>query len=726
MNFSRREFLKVSLTASGVLVMGVHFAGCSNGRGQMREEAESTGVFRPNAIIAIQPDGFVQVAVAKTEMGQGVFTSHAMLVAEELEVPLEMVRSYHPEAGPDYQTFGVQITGGSSSLKESFVPIREAAAAAREMLVLAAASAWGVPASECEAREGAIHHKDKSVPIGDLTRAASTQEIPSSPRIKTKDFKVIGQAKTRVDALEKVKGEAVFGIDVSVPGMLRAVVIRPPVMGSTLKSFDASAAEKETGVEAIFEFERGVAVVAQKYWQAMRASRLVKVEWNDDSKLKGLNSAELASEAARESRKSEPDIPAGLKVFEAEYASPYLSHSPMEPMNAAAWVKGDSAEIWAPLQWQSAAQGDIAMLLGIDRAKVKIHTTMLGGGFGRRLMIDYVVEAVLVARKLKKPVHVIWSREDDMRGGYYRPINHTRVVGGLDESGRIQALHYHTLSQSLLDLRDWLPGILPEWLPRIARTMAARAAGSLVESDMLPNALATEGASETAYRIPEHDVKYTQIRVDVPVSFWRSVGHSFNAFAMESFIDELAAAADKDPLAFRLEHLPQGSRERNVLEKAAELADFSGPRDSGWGKGIAVHKSFDTYCAEVVEARVTNGAIEVRRVWCVVDCGIVVNPDIVRQQMESCIIQGISAAIHQEITFENGHVIQGNFDDYKFIRLHETPEIFVDIVESNEAPTGVGEPGLPPVAPALAGAIFEVTGQRLRRMPFLQALKDTK
>lgn len=733
----RRDFLKASLATGGAFMLGIQFSGCTGvDARRMRDAFEELGVFKPNAFLTVTPDNRVLVAVAQTEMGQGVFTSHAMLVAEELEVELDRIEAFHPQAGADFEFFGVQMTGGSMSVAMTFMPIRQGAAAAREMFISAAAEVWSSPREQCRAEAGAVvHDSGKKLSYGELTREAARQKVPKKVALKTPDqFRVLGKTQRRVDGLAKVTGRAQYGIDVVVEGMVKALVIRPPVLGSKVRSLDASRALMMPGVVAVFAFEQGVAVVAEKYWIAQRASKLVDVQW-EPGVLSSFNTSDLAR-AARD-RIEEPGLNVhnrgnaarafetpGATIVEATYEAPYLAHAPLEPMNATAWVQEGRCEIWAPVQWQSAVRGDVAHLLGISKEDVHVHTEMPGGGFGRRLMIDYVIEAVLVSREIGLPVQVIWSREDDTRGGYYRPYSLTRMKGALDGEGRPIGLYYHNMSQSLLDLRDWLPGMLPGWLPRVTKMMMARTAANAVDSDTLPNVLATEGALDTTYDIEHIRVEHTQIRVDVPVTFWRAVGHSYNGFVMESFIDELAHAARRDPYEFRRQLLVKDPRKLAVLDKAARLGRWGEPIDKGWGRGIAVHRSFGTYCAQVIEAGVFEGKIEVRRVACVVDCGIALNPDIVKAQMESGILQGLSAAIMQKIEFVDGEVPQGNFDSFPMVRFHESPEIVVEIVESLSDPKGVGEPGLPPAAAALAGAIFAATGRRLRSMPFNDALKE--
>ncbi|MFP4598661.1 MAG: molybdopterin cofactor-binding domain-containing protein, partial [Persicimonas sp.] len=718
---NRREFLRVSLLGSGAFLMGVSLPGCLGADQQrMRDVAASSGAFQPNAVVAVTPDDRVLVAVGKSEMGQGVFTHHAMLVAEELGVDLEQVEPFHAEAGPEFQIFGVQQTGGSSSTAQTYKPVRRAAAAAREMFISAAAATWGCARGDCEAHGGAIHRTSTGdfLRYGALTQVAAGQSIPDDAPLKApSEFEIIGQSKPRVDLEPKVDGSAEYGLDIHIDGMVEALVIRPPVLGAQVASFDAGEAAQMRGVVDIFAFDRGVAVVADKYWQARRAAPHVEVEWTESS-LDGFNTSEMRDAARRRddapavTLRDDGDVDRGLDdadmtVVEATYEAPYLAHAPLEPQNGTAYVQEDRVDIWAPVQWQSAAQGDVATLLGLPREDVHVHTTMLGGGFGRRLLIDYIIEAVLVSREIGRPVRVVWTREDDTRGGYYRPFSHTRVRGAVDADGRPVAFDYHTMSQSLLQLDAWLPSILPEWMPRLTRTMMGKTAGNVADSDSLPNMLATEGASDLTYAVPNIRVGYTQIRVDVPVSFWRSVGHSFNAFAVESFIDELAAAADRDPYEVRRELLTDDPRKLGVLDRAAELGGWGSPVEEGFGRGIAVHKSFGTYCAQVIEAGVFDDEVVVRRVSCAVDCGLALNPDIVVSQMESCIAQGLSAAIMQKIDFVDGRVVQGNFDTFGFIRMHEAPQIDVEIIDSDAPPTGVGEPGLPPVAPALAGGIFD-------------------
>lgn len=725
----RRDFLQVSLVGGGAL-----FVGCTSAATvRMRDAAGQRGVFQPTAFLTITPDDVVRVGVGKSEMGQGAFMAHALLVAEELEVPLERVEPFHA-SGPDFQFLGVQITGGSTTTKEAWTPVRTGAAAARQMLVAAAAATWGVAARECSAAGGRVQHaaSERSLRYGELLVAAAAQPIPEAPRLKAPDeFRVLGKPHRRLDLMPKITGAPVYGIDVDMPGLLRAVVIHAPVLGARATSVDAAGARQMPGVVDIFAFEAGVAVVAEKYWQARRAAPAVKVEW-ESTPLDRLDTTEMLARAVERSKqrgrpqRDDGDVERAFEVdggraVEAVYTAPYLAHAPLEPQNATAHVQDERVDVWAPTQFQSGAQVVAANLTGVDRDDVHVHTTFLGGGFGRRSATDLIVEAVLVSKHVGRPVQVLWSREDDTRGGYYRPLMLARMRGCLDADGRPSGLTCHAMSQSALNIRAIIPGFLPDWLPP---RMIARAAGHLEMSDTLPNFLATEGIADTTYAIPNLRVDYTQIRTDIPCTFWRSVGHSVNAFAMESFIDELAHASGKDPLDFRRSLLAGDARKLAVLEAAARLGEWGAPVGEGWGRGIAAHKSFGSYCAQVVEAGVHGGRIVVRRVSCAIDPGFVLDPDIVTAQMESGIIFGLSAALMQRLDIAEGRVRQGNFDTYPMLRMHETPEIRVEILKSTEAPTGVGEPGLPPVAPALAGALFAATGKRLRSLPLRDALKE--
>lgn len=740
---SRRGFIKATLLGSGGLCLSMALPGCG---GRQWPARASDGGLRANIYLTLEPDDRVLLTLNKSEMGQGVMTSSAMLVAEELEVPVSRIEVSFADAAPEYQTsYGAQMTGGSTTVAEQYIPLRRAAASVREMLVAAAAAGWGVPASACTADSGMVKHvqSGRSKRYGELLALAAAQRVPESPRLKEPAaFKVIGKPVVRVDAREKVDGSAIFGMDVRVPGMVHALVIHPPVLGAEAVRVNADEARAMPGIIDILSFERGVAVVADKYWQAKRAAGKVEIEWSRGV-LHGLHSDDI-QQAARAyqgrgaSVRDDGDAGAALRkgakpaqraraarIVEATYEVPYLAHAPMEPQNCVAHVRDGEVEIWGPVQAQTLVQELAARAAGVDRLDVIVHTTLIGGGFGRRLAADYVVEPVLLSKRLGRPVKVIWSRESDTRQGYYRPIASCIARGAIDGQGKPTAWSYHLLAQSIFaEQYDFLATLMPGWMPMVARQVMSRSVTAMMSSNSIPDMIATEGATTMPYAIDNVQVSFTPINTRVPVAFWRSVGHSYNGFFVESFIDELAHAAERDPFEFRRSLLAKRPRALRVLEAAAELGGWGAALPAGYGRGIAVHESFGSFCAEVVEAGVVDGRIHVRRVACAIDCGVVINPDIVTAQMESAIIYGLSAALKQQITFVDGKVQQGNFDSYPALRMSECPDIEVRIMDSDEKPSGVGEPGLPPVAPALANAIFAATGIRLRRMPFEPALAE--
>lgn len=734
---NRREFLRVSALTTGALVIGVQFSGCSSTKKAQREMeklAAETGEFAPNMYITVMPDNRVLVAVEKSEMGQGVLTSHAMLVAEELDVPLDQIDAFSADGAPQW---GMQMTGGSTSTSQTYIPVRTAAASAKVMLLGAAAAKWGVPAAELEGVDGVVRHaaSGRKETYGALAKDAAKQPIPQDPPLKNPaDFKVLGKKAIRTDARAKVDGTAVFGMDVVVDGMVNAYIVRPRVMGAKPLSFDGSAAKKEPGVVDVIGFERGVAVLAEKYWQARRAALKLEIEWSD-SRHSSMNTAKIramgydAVGGKGTSYHNEGNVKRamkreGVKTIEAIYEAPFLAHATMSPQNCTAHVRENEVEIWAPTQAPPIAQEVASRITGIPRDKVIAHVTLLGGGFGRRAGPDFVAEAVELSKRCGRPVKVVWSREDDMSGGYYRPFAINKMEGGVDADGKPIAWRYHSVSQPIsTDFANWLSVIFPDWMPNITTKVMTRSIGTMFRSGLVPEVISTEGARHVAYDIENQSIEFTPLQTTVPVTFWRSVGHSYNGFVVESFSDELAHLAGEDPFEFRRKHI-KDPRLKAVLERAAKEAGWGEPTEEGYGRGIAAHFSFDSYVAEVVEAGLKDGEIDVRRVTCVVDCGVTVNPDIVKANMESSIIFGLSAAIWQKITFEDGVVQQGNFDDYPLMRMFQTPEIDVHIMESNAPPTGVGEPGLPPAAPALANAIFAANGIRMRKMPFVDALAD--
>jgi isoquinoline 1-oxidoreductase beta subunit len=712
-DIDRRSFLKATIVAGGALLVGTVLPLRSRAEERFDLEPQPAADFKPNAFIRIAPDGKVTVTVGQAEMGQGVLTSLPMIVADELEVDWKDVVYEHGPPGKEFinPALGGQITGGSASVKGFFEPLRKSAATVREMLVAAAAAQWGVAAATLQARNGEVFDpaSKRTAKYGTLLEAAAKIAPPASPKLKDpKDFRYIGKSIKRLDSPEKVDGTGVFGIDVKVPGMLTATISRPPVLGGKVASVDDSGAKSIKGVRNVITLDSGVAVVADNYWAAKKGRDALKITW-DDGAMKGVSSDALyqgSVDAAKNGKAIEAkkigDVAAGkakaVKTVEAVYYTPYLAHATMEPMNATADVRGDSCEVWSGIQAQMVVQNQVAKLLGIPVEKVKVNNTLLGGGFGRRLG-DYVLDAVRLSKQIGKPVKVVWTREDDMHGDFYRPSTYNVMSAGLDASGKPVYWNHRLVGASIMGY------------------LGPQLFGGAPPADRL-DGTATEGAHTLPYDTQNLLVDWVPIKQGVPVGFWRSVGSSHTAFSTECFLDELAHAAGKDPLEFRLSLLEKHPRHAGALKLAAEKAGWGKPLAKGMGRGIAVHESFDSYVAQVADVSVAkDGSVKVHRVVCAVDCGQVVNPDTVKAQMEGGIVYGLTAAIYGEITLKNGQVEQKNFYDYKMLRMNEMPKVEVHIVPSTEKHGGVGEPGTPPIAPAVVNAIFAATGKRIRSLP---------
>lgn len=681
----------------------------------------SKASFTPGAFLRITADDVVTVILARVEMGQGTSTMHVQLLAEELGIDPSVVKVEH--AGNDRRynnaAMGMQLTGGSTSTAHSWGPYRQAGATAREMLIGAAAKSWGAKRSDCVAKDGAIFH----TPTGQkLSFGALAQSAASMPALEVKprekDFTLIGKPIPRIDSKLKVLGQAEFGIDVQVPGAKVAVLVRTSVPGGTVKSFDDTEAKKLSGVSNIVSIGHAVAIVGETYFHARRAAQVLKVEW-DEGALAKLDSKALTEQHLTALRGTEGkrvknvgDAPEALSgatgVIEAEYHAPYLAHATMEPQNATAWWRDGKVEIWAPTQGATFAAEQIGRALDISQTDVTVHTTWIGGGFGRRIEQDYAIEAAQVSKAINGPVKVVWSREDDMKHSPYRPAATHRVRGALDAAGKPLAWHHRVATQSLLSQQvgHFAGAALPPALHFLQGALASMGKGAMAKSD--PTSV--EGIDSLPYDLPNLAVDFVPVESGVPIAFWRSVGHSHTAFATESFIDELAHAAKADPYEFRRSLLMKQHRIRWVLELVAEKIGWTTPAPEGIGRGLAAHKSFESYAAAAVEVKVEDNAISVKRVVIAIDCGRVVNPDIVKQQLESATIFGLSAALKQKITFENGKVMQSNFHDFAPLRLGESPKIETFIRENEAAPTGVGEPGLPVIAPAVANACSRSPG----------------
>jgi isoquinoline 1-oxidoreductase beta subunit len=702
----RRDFLKVGAAAGGGLVLGFHLPPGGEAVAQAAGKP-----FVPNAFIRIGADDLVTVVVGKAEMGQGVFTALPMLIAEDLEADWSKVRVESAPVDPAYNHtgFGMQMTGGSSSVWSSWEQMRKAGATAKAMLIAAAAATWKVDPSTLRAEKGFVIHDatGRRLSFGALAETASTMTPPKDVVLKdAKDFKIVGKPMRRLDTPEKVNGKARFGLDVTVPGMRVALIQRPPVFGGKAVKVDDTKTKAVPGVIAIGQPSFGVVVVANGFWAAKKGRDALQVQWDD-----GPNAA-LSTDALREEfralartpgavAKKEGDAAAALagaaKKLEAEYEVPYLAHAMMEPLNCVVDLRPESCEIWTGTQFQTMDRAAAAEVAGLKPEQVQIHTTLLGGGFGRRATprSDFVREAVEIAKAVKAPVKVISTREDDIKGGFYRPMWHDRIAAGLDASGKPVAWTHTIVGQSIL---------------------AGTPFEGMVKDGI--DGASVEGAADLAYAVPNLYVDLHSPRPGVPVLWWRSVGHSHTAFVVESFIDELAHAAGKDPFEYRRGLLASHPRHKGVLERAAAKAGWGKPLPAGRGRGIAVHESFGSFVAQVAEVSVSpRGQVKVHRVVAAVDCGQYVNPDTIAAQIEGGVAFGLSAALHGQITLKGGRVVQSNFHDYEVLRLNEMPEVEVHILPSGEKPGGVGEPGVPPVAPAVANAIFALTGSRVRRLP---------
>ncbi len=699
-NESRRDFLKSSAAMGGGLVIGFVLPGAAR-----FAEATAAAAFQPNAFIRITPDNRVTVIVGLSEMGQGVLTAIPMLVAEELEADWGKIRIEQAPADPAFANpiFKVQATGGSTSVRGHWEPMRKAGATAREMLIAAAADTWKVNSSTCHAQSGAvIHASGKKLTYGQLANRAATMPVPAEVTLKDpKDFKLLGKGAKRLDSPGKVNGTAKFGMDVRLPGMLTAVVARSPVAGGKVASFSADKAKPMPGVKHVVQIGSGVAVVANGYWAAKQGRDALEIKWDEGANA-ALSSADISKAMSESADKGgvvarkDGDVSAvtAAKKLEAVYEVPYLAHACMEPMNCTAWVKPDSVEIWAGTQAQGINQTVLSKVAGVKPEQVKVNTMLLGGGFGRRFGQDFAVDAVLISKAVGGPVKLIYSREDDMKGHFYRPAAQVKFRGGLDAAG-------HPVMYSA----------------RVSCSSVFQAAGFPLTNDL--DQAAVEGLKEWPYDCPNVQVEWSRYEPGIGVWFWRSVGHSQNFFFSESFIDEMAVAAGKDPFEYRRGLLTQRPRHRAALELAASKAGWGSPLAAGRARGIAVCESFGSMVAEVAEVSLVDGKVKVHRVVCAVDCGMTVNPDIVRRQMESAIIFGLSAALYGKITIKDGRVEQSNFHDYPVVRINETPQVEVHIVPSGEKPGGVGEPGTPPIAPAVSNALFALTGKRIRSLPIV-------
>jgi isoquinoline 1-oxidoreductase beta subunit len=707
MKLSRREFLKISGALGGGLLISVHLGACKQDT-PPKESATSTAVaeFEPNVWITLSPDDSVTIRVGSSEMGQGVMTALPMLIAEELDADWNKVKAEFAPVNPAFANpiSGRQQTGGSSAVRGYWKLLREAGAAGREVLISAAAQTWGVPAQDCHAENGSVIHEQtgRRLRYGELATAAAQLPVPDAVFLKDPDqFKLLGTAQACLDGPAKVDGSAVFGIDVQLPGLLTATVVRCPVYGGKVVRFDDAAAKKVSGVRQVVSISSGIAVVADHFWAAKLGRDALKIEW-DYGPAVALDTATITQRFAevvddgsigRDDGNANQAIDNASKTIDAVYEVPYLAHACREPMNCTAHVREDGCDIWVPTQAQTRTHSTGMQLTGLPAEKVRVHTTFLGGGFGRRSEQDFVTDAIETSKAVGAPVKVVWTREDDIQHDYYRPATYNRLTAALDENGMPVA-----------------------WRHRIAApSISARDAKGREDSGK--DWSATGGAMNLPYAIPNIQISYARVNTAVPVGYWRSVASSQNAYITECFLDELAAAGGKDPYQLRRELLRDQPRHRGVLDLAASKAGWDTPPPAGRFRGIAVAASFASFVAEVAEISIDQGRVRVHRVVCAIDCGMIVNPDTIAAQMESGVIYGLTAALKGEISIAQGRAQQSNFNDYPLLTLEECPEIEVHIISSTADPGGVGEPGTPSIAPAVANAVFAATGKPVRRLP---------
>jgi isoquinoline 1-oxidoreductase beta subunit len=713
--FDRRTFLTAGVAAGvigGGLVLGIRYA-------SQREAAAGAGAtgrtLAPNAFVRVAPDDTITVVIGKAEMGQGVYTGLAMALAEELDVDPRRVVVELAGTDPAFNVPGmpIQITGGSMSTSTTYTQLREAGARARAMLLAAAAQKWNVDAAALRTENGKIYSGSKSLSYGAVADAASQLAVPEKVTLKDPaQFRYLGKPQKRLDAPMKVDGSAKFGLDMRIPGMLFAVIARPPVIGAKFVSMDDSAARALTGVVDVKVIPAGVAVYATNTWAAKQGRGALKISWDEGPEAKYSTIAQRRDyqrllgkpgAVARNTGNVKAALSSAAKRMDVEYELPYLAHSPMEPLNCLADARADGCDLWLGTQMQTSDRDAAARELGLPPEKVQLHNMFLGGGFGRRAQrnSEVAVEAVQLSKAIGKPVLSVYTREDDVRGLSYRPHVMSRVRGGVDAAGMPVAWQQTIVSQGVLR-GGWTDAFIPK--------------GQAYDPSSV------EGASDMPYDIPNVLVDTHEGTSKVPVLWWRSVGHSHTGFTVNCALDELAVLGGQDPVEMRRKLLGKHPRQLAVLNAVAVASNWAGGAPAGRGRGVALHESFGSIVAEVAEVSVEDGNVRVHKVWCAIDCGFAVNPSGVIMQMESGINYGLTAALYGEITFADGKVEQSNFHDYQILRMNEAPEIFVTIVNSGEAMGGAGEPGTPPIAPAVANAIFAATGKRVRKLPISKNL----
>jgi len=711
---SRRSFLQASLVTGGAVVMAFHLPGQALRRALAADDAKGAASKYPaNAFIRVEPDGTTVFQINKLEMGQGVNTSMAQLIAEEMDADWSKVRSEScgVDAVYNHTNFGTQMTGGSSALNSSYDQHRLIGATARAMFLEAAAAKWGIETLGLRTENGKVIGEKGELTYAELAPLVAKMQGPKGEIVlkDSKQFKLIGKSMARVDAAEKSNGKAIFGIDVQPLGLQYCVVARAPVFGAKVKSVDDKAARKVSGVKDVLRLPDRVAVLAENTWAARQGRDALVIEWEKTGKEKVSSESILKDYRALAKKdnavaEKKGDAKAAMKkagkFLEAEYHFPYLAHACMEPMNCTISYTGSKAEIWSGHQMPTVDRDTAASILGLDKSKVTVHTTYAGGSFGRRANknSDYVTEACLIAKMVKKPIKVVWTREDDMKGGYYRPFIYHSAKIGLDGAGRALAWDHRIVGQSVVG-------------------------DSFFEAMMVKDGVdptAVEGVAESHYDVPNRHVTLALTKQHVPVLWWRSVGHTHTAFVMETLIDELAGSADA--LAYRRKLLAKSPRHVAVLDLLKKNSPWGKKAPKGHAYGLAIHESFDSVVGQVAEVSYVGGTVRVHRVWCAVHCGKVVNPEGAKSQVEGGILYGLSAALTGKVPIVDGVPVSSNFHDYPVMRMAEAPLVETFFVETEDKPTGLGEPGVPPIAPAVANALFRLTKKRVRSLPFSDAL----
>jgi len=707
-DMTRRSFLK----NSSLVIAATAFSGPLNLFNASAVKAAAGLPFKPHAFLEIAADDTVTVWVGQTDLGQGTHTGIPMVIADELDaawenIQVKMALAAEPFKDPQWQA---QLTGGSTSIRHRWDMLRKAGAAARQMLVETAAQQWGISAPKCVAKAGKVIHPDgRSLTYGQLAQAAGKRPVPQDPPLKDpKDYGIIGTQRDRLEIPDKVMGKTVFGIDFSIPGMSTAVVARAPKYGASLQSYDAKAAMAIKGVIKVVPLENRIAVCAQTTYAAMLGRKALDIKWskgshpdlNDDT-LDGVFKEHLdkPGTVAKNTGDVKKALTEAARTVEHSYKLPYLSHAQVEPINCTAHVEKERCRIWIPTQMQTATQVTASKLTGLPVEKVEVMTLPAGGGFGLRGEQDAVVDSVLLSKTLNRPVKVIWSREDDFANDYFRPASQCRIKAGLDKDGRLVAWSHKVAAPSVMSR------LMPQY----------------VENGIDPDAIS--GIRDIPYSLPNQLVSYEMVNLPISVGWWRSVGYSVNVFTVESFMDELAHAAGKDPVEFRLAHLEKGSRLYKLLSFLVEKGGWKTPTPKGRARGVALASCFGSFAAHMAEVSVgQKGRISVHKMVCALDCGIAVYPDAIRAQAEAGVVMGLSVALHEKVSFENGGVKTANYDDYPVLSMSEVPEIEVHIAKNNLKPGGIGEPVLPSVAPAVANAVFSATGVRLRELPLKREL----